>query len=1175
MARAPVLTTVLKRILLRFGFSCPPRGIPEPAGFFLVTQTRDVRTLVLAFLCLVLITQITIGPARARVQPEACGSVPANSCTQGPATQVPRRLQLGEIVKQDIRGGQTCSFNLSLIAGQYVRLLIEQHGIILVADLFDGDGKPVIEMDNPSGAYGPIYCSTIAAVTGEYRLDLRSSEAWANAGQYEVSIEELREPTQADKDRNAAEAAFAAGRQLSNKATKDSRLAAIKKYEEALAYWSSTQDAHWEALTIYSIARSYRSLGQLQTAADYFEKMLPLHLSDHDWRLVASLLNDRGLNYSELGKHELALDSLNRAFKLYQDHQDKRGQASVFNNIGLTYHRIGALREALTNYEKAIPLRQSENDQQGEFNVRNNIGGIYDVSGEPLRALEQYRATLKVWLEFDKRDQLRDRDQLGIGFNNVAEALNKLGEWQQAIDGYEQALSIFQRTGNSQREAACLDNIGQLHQDLGEPTLAQEYYKKAQLLLHEKIKDPDAEGNVQSHIGSVNLSQGNLSEALQDFHRAFALRQSARGQGYALTNVGAVYFLQNNPQKALEAYDNALELLGKNGDQQGEAVTLYKRAEAYGLLRNQSQAREDFGRALSIWRSIANRRGEATTLLGIARAEGDLNRLDEAVRHSEAALTIIESLRTNVSSTRLRASYFAAQQNYYESNIELNMSLYLQNRSTQRLATSLNASEASRARSLIDMLNGARVDITEGVSQDLVKREHEIQQRLTAKSEAQTKLLSGKHSAEQADASAQEILELVTEDRDVRDRIRTNSPRYAHLTQPQPLTLPEIQNLVDENTLLLEYSLGDKRSYVWAVTPDAVKGFELKGRKEIEATAERMNKALTERNRSGVNVSPQQVELHRVQADAEYSKAAAELSKLVIEPVAALLGNKRLVIVPDGALQLVSFGALLEPQSATPSDGAARVSTPKKAGAMNDPKQLIQDHEIVYEASASVLALQRKEFGSRQPARHALAVLADPVFDQEGFKLELENRRAAKARNGQPQPGPNSSRSSGDTSARTRSDLMRAIDDMGVGSISALPESRDEAEAIMKVVPKGEGMAALGFDASRATVMSPGLSQYRIIHFATHGFADLDHPELSGIVLSLVDAKGQPQDGFLRLQVDDEATKYLMEEFYKQMFRNGLKPAAALQQAQLKLAHQSQWRSPFYWAGFVLQGEWK
>jgi CHAT domain-containing protein len=332
------------------------------------------------------------------------------------------------------------------------------------------------------------------------------------------------------------------------------------------------------------------------------------------------------------------------------------------------------------------------------------------------------------------------------------------------------------------------------------------------------------------------------------------------------------------------------------------------------------------------------------------------------------------------------------------------------------------------------------------------------------------------------------------------------------------------------------------------------------------------------------------------------------------------------VIVADGALQLVPFQALPNPNGLNPpTSNTGKSNNSKKAGAINDRRMLVEDHEIVYEASASVLALQRKETNNRQPARHALAVLADPVFDQEGFKTEM-GRRAAKVRNGQAQPNAISTLSSNDAKANSRSDLTRAIDDMEIGSISSLPQSRDEAEAIMKVVPKGEGMSALGFDASRATVMRPDLSQYRIIHFATHGFANFKHPELSGIVLSLVDEKGQPQDGYLRLhdiynldlpadlvvlsacqtgvgkqikgeglialtrgftyagaqrvvaslwKVDDEATRELMQEFYTQMFTNRLKPAAALRAAQRKLSHQSQWRSPYYWAGFVLQGEWK
>lgn len=1204
---------------------CPWPGVGATSFLICLRRTSSLVSILLfvAVSCL----QITYAFAKPRAEFEVRRVLQKSQDTETVVSQNITSLRLGETVTQQIKGGEVHSFKVSLTAGQYARLLVEQHGIILVATLSDFDGKQIVEMDNPSGGHGPIYISFIATASGDFRLELRSIEDWANPGHYEVLIEELREAAPADRERVNAEMAFAEGRQLVNKGTKDSRLGAIKQYEEALAYWSRAQDAHWQALTLYAIARTYRSLGQSQTAADYFEKMLPLQLSDHDWRLRASLFNDRGLNYSDLGKPELALDSLDRAFELYQAHQDKRGQASVFNNIGLTYHRIGALREALENYAKAIPLRQSENDQQGEFNIRNNIAGVYDVSGEPLRARDQYEATLTVWQKLDKSGELRDRNQLGSSYNNVGEAENKLGEWQQAYDNYQQALAVFQKTGNSQREAACLDNIGQLYQDLGEAELALKHFKQAHALLQDKVKDPDLEANVLSHIGTTNLLLGNLDEALQDFQRAFALRQSPRGQGYALINLGAAHLLQNNPQKALEVFDKALTLLRSSGDRQGEAVTLYKRGEAYHLLRNHSRALDEFSRALLVWKSIANRRGEATTLLGIALAEEDLNKLEEAVKHNEAALAIIESLRTNISSSRLRSSYFATQQNYYESNAELNMRLYQQDHSPQRLGAALQVSERSRARTLIDTLNDARVDIAKGLSEDLLNREREIQQTLTAKSEAQTRLLGSKHSAQQADTIANEIIELITEDRNLRDTIRISSPKYAHLTQPQPLTLPETQQQLDGETILLEYSLGDKRSYVWAVTPDSIKGFELEGRKEIEATAERMIKAITQRNRRGVNDSPQQVDLHRIQADAKYAEASAELSKMVIQPVAALLGNKRLVIVPDGALQLVPFQALPNPQTVDPANGnTARSKNSRKAGAGNDRRLLVEDHEIVYEASASVLAVQRKEFGRRQPARRALAVLADPVFDQEGLKRELGLRRAAKTRDRQAQPSADSSGSSSGSNTGSRSDLTRAIDDIGIGAISSLPQSREEAEAIMNVVPKGEGMAALGFDASRAMVMGTDLSQYRIIHFATHGFADLNHPELSGIVLSLVDAKGQPQDGYLRLheiynlnlpadlvvlsacqtgigkqikgeglialtrgftyagaarvvaslwKVDDEATRDLMEEFYKQMFINKLKPAAALRKAQINLSHQSQWRSPYYWAGFVLQGEWK
>jgi CHAT domain-containing protein len=168
-------------------------------------------------------------------------------------------------------------------------------------------------------------------------------------------------------------------------------------------------------------------------------------------------------------------------------------------------------------------------------------------------------------------------------------------------------------------------------------------------------------------------------------------------------------------------------------------------------------------------------------------------------------------------------------------------------------------------------------------------------------------------------------------------------------------------------------------------------------------------------------------------------------------------------------------------------------------------------------------------------------------------------------------------------------------------------------------------MSAYDFTANREKALSPELSRYRIVHFATHGITNDQEPELSGLVLSLVDQRGKPQDGLLRLRdiynlqlaaelvvlsacdtalgkevkgeglmsmvrgfmysgtprvlaslwkVDDEATAELMKEFYKHLLQEGMTPAAALRQAQITQMQKKSRQSPYYWAGFQLQGEW-
>jgi CHAT domain-containing protein len=470
----------------------------------------------------------------------------------------------------------------------------------------------------------------------------------------------------------------------------------------------------------------------------------------------------------------------------------------------------------------------------------------------------------------------------------------------------------------------------------------------------------------------------------------------------------------------------------------------------------------------------------------------------------------------------------------------------------------------------------------------LIEQLAAVRKKLAAKAQARTKFLSGNPNPAQLAALEKEIQTISEKYDSLETQIRSQHRKFATLTRPQPATLKDSQQQLDDDTLLLEYALGNKRSYAWVVSQNSIKSFELAPREQIEKVVWQLRETLTE-DRKDKNENPLQAQSRMQQ---QYSNASSELSKLIIAPVASVLSAKRLVIIPDGALQLIPFASL-------------PVAGPESS--------LITDHEIIYFPSASILTLQRRELANRKPAAHAVAVLANPVFQPDDERV-TEARKKKSEQDALAQ------------STNQRRDIKSALRDVGVDQLTRLPYSNQEAAAIMNVAPKGEVLSKLGFEATRAAALSPELSKYKIIHFATHGILDLQHPELSAIVLSLVDKNGAPQDGYLFLhdiynlnlpaelvvlsacqtgigkqvkgeglialtrgfmyagaarlvaslwKVDDAATAALMKEFYKEMFVNSKKPAAALQAAQIYMRGTRRWNSPVYWAGFFIQGEWR
>jgi CHAT domain-containing protein len=581
---------------------------------------------------------------------------------------------------------------------------------------------------------------------------------------------------------------------------------------------------------------------------------------------------------------------------------------------------------------------------------------------------------------------------------------------------------------------------------------------------------------------------------------------------------------------------------------------------------------------------------------GLAQAERDQDNLIEARAQIEATLNIIESTRAQVVSQYLRSTYLASNESYYEFYIDLLMRMHHKQPAAGYDAAALQASERARARGLLDILTEARADIRQGVDIALLESERSLQQQLNAKSERLTRLLSSKHSDEQDTAARKEVETLLTDYQDVETQIRIKSPRYAALTQPQPLSSKEIQQLLDKDTLLLEYSLGEERSYLWAVTPTSITGYELPKRVEVEAAARRVYDLLV------------------AKADALHPDELTALSQMLLKPVADRLERKRLIIVGTGALQYVPFGALPAPERQGPESRGQESRISKHISF----HPLIVNHEIVTLPSASVITALRQDLSLRKAAARKVAVFADPVFSKDDQRVKSKTGRQQAVV------------LSGDKKEIERvslpSDVERSASDFGLTSFDRLLVSRREADFITTLVPRSQSLKALDFDASRATATSPKLENYQIVHFATHSLLNSQHPELSGIVLSLVDEEGKPQDGFLRLheiynlklgadlvvlsscqsalgkeikgeglvgltrgfmyagaprvvtslwKVSDTATAELMKRFYQKMLRERLRPAAALRAAQVSMLEEKQWAAPYYWAGFVLQGEWR
>jgi CHAT domain-containing protein/tetratricopeptide (TPR) repeat protein len=818
-------------------------------------------------------------------------------------------------------------------------------------------------------------------------------------------------------------------------------------------------------------------------------------------------------------------------------------------------------------------------DEPAEASARTNLAQMLRRLGHPGEAKTELERALVLHRAAGRKDETTRALKV------LGDLLSHAGETQAAFDHLHEALQISRAEGDAWGESQTRLMMGSAYLAVGDPELALEHLQLALPLIDDEL----ARATCIRETGVAHFQRGDLAQAREAYARALDIFKPLGNRVFEATTylrLGELHLAEGDPRKAREVLTPALAVYQARGHAFGEGLAQCRLGETHRRLGDLASSRAAFQAALN----VAPRAGAAVTACaeeGLARTARDAGDLDAARAHAESALALAESRRADVASDRVRATSLAASQPVYELLIEIHMRRHEVEPDGGHDVAALDVAERARARSLLELLGEGTVDVRHGATSELLAEERSLRRRFNTAAAAQAATRAAGRT-ERVDTVDRDLDRLSVELAEVEGRIRRASPRYAALTQAQPVTLAGIRgSVLDADTQLLQYALGTERSFLWVVSSRRLESFRLAPRAEIESAARRVHELM-----SAATTSAGAARAVELQA------ARGELSRLILAPATGALTARRLLVVAPGALQYVPLGSL------TLADGTL----------------VLARFELISAPSASVIATLRNEKRRAASPRKAVAVFADPVFDASDPRLASAPGNAGTA--------PLQLALRGSTGpVEPMEHALRGVRGTGAGGgLGRLPFSRQEADAIITLVPAKDALKATGFDATRDAATDPRLAGYRIVHFATHGVLNARRPELSGVVLSLFDAGGRRQDGFLRLhdvynlqldadlvvlsgcqtalgkdlrgeglmgltrgfmyagarsvvaslwQVDDESTAELMKRFYRAMLKDGRRPADALRTAQLEMSGSRRWSAPFYWAGFVLQGEWR
>ncbi len=1120
-----------------------------------------------------------------------CTAILVSGCRQSATLQPNERITRSSAVPA------TYSFELS--ANQFFKLAFNKQSTGVALTL-RGPGQELRRVIACSSD-GPIELLETAPATGKFSVEIRPCGS-SVSGTYKIELILPDVVTDADRVRVSTERLVDEAERTIADYREDKRMNAVRLYEDALKSWSNIADKHREIDTLIRLSQLHTEMGESaradQLATDAQRLAHDSGFTEGESAALLALARNQFLQ----NKETMAVDSANSALTAARSIPNQRLEAQALYLLGFIWCESGKYEKASAALQESKTISVGRGDPLGMARAELYLAAVDFDSEHFDSARDKLQQVLPTFEAFG------DKPGRSMALTYLAHSLAKLGRKQDALVLYNQALQSVDGSGDYFIEAILSNSVGFIHNEFGDPAGALSFLNRA-LENDERLGDALGKAYVLRSIGDCYLALKEYDKTLRYYAQANEIFTQAKHRsmtGYVQQYIGIALGEKGDRNEAIRHFQNSLQISKELSDLRMTGWALAGIGRMYELSGKTEAAITTYRQALPMYRNAGETAGELTVRYRIAWCLKQMGQFQEALEASDAVIRDIEQLRASVANEKLRTSYLASAGQQYELSIALKMQMAQHSGDPIMVARAFETSEQSRARSLLDSIVETRISIANGADPRMLDRQATLLSLIDSKNAEYTELRFNQGDPAKISRLSSEIDRMKAAADVLRGQIMSN-PRYAALVQPEPLKLEQIQNkLLDNDTTLLEYSLGAEHSYVWAISKTSFSGYELPARSVIESSIKHFRSLITKPvpNQNSHSKSA------GLSVDPAFEAAAAELSRMVLGPLENKLGTRRLVIVADGALQYVPFAVL-------------PIKDPQKNGSSIP---LLMRHVIVNLPSASTLSAIRDNDPLRIKTTRFLAILADPVYHSADERLL--------------QAAVNTETTHSSTAAASRSKRTGNL-----LNLPRLPSTGKEADAIYEIMSKSTAspesfmdrllrfvgikspkaslvLKAVGLDASKQAAMAEDLKDFKIIHIASHTALDDDHPDLSSLVLSLVDKQGNPRDGLLSLrdiynlrlgaelvvlsacdtgigkeikgegltslvrgfmyagaprvlaslwEVDDDSTAELMADFYRFLVEKHLSPAEAIREAQLVQMNKM---PPYYWAAFQLYGDW-